>query len=245
MKLMTSLKILALGLTSVLLFLPEHATAKLFRNSYVQFDLPEQWNCNIEGTEWVCSSQNKNDAKESIIILTAKEVGPQDTFGAYENFLKTPKQVQLLNGKTVASQVKNIRVRKVNDHQWVDALHLGSEIPGYYTRYLATVKEKIAILVTLSAHQKHYTKYSKDFFRAVESLRVVASKDVLQPKALANLKPGQEAVGRDVPIALPPADMEPPPPEEESGEGPDPIMLAGAALLIAAIGFYLFTKKKS
>src|SRR4051812_2060419 len=106
---------------------PQSGWAKLFRNSYVQFELPEQWNCNVEGTEWVCSSQNKMDAKESIIILTAKEVGPQDTFAAYETYLKAPKKVQMLNGKTVASQVKSVRLRKINDHQWVDSLHLGSE----------------------------------------------------------------------------------------------------------------------
>lgn len=241
---MTSLRFLAVGLAAVSVLFSLPASAKLFRNSYVQFELPEQWNCNIESTEWICSSQNKNDAKESIIILTAKEVGPQDSFTAYETHLKTPKQVQLLNGKTVASQVKNIRQRRVNDHQWVDALHLGSEIPGYYTRYLATVKDKIAILVTLSAHQKHYTKYSKDFFRAAESLRVVAAKDILQPKALANMK-GQEAIGANVPVNLPPVDAGEPPPPEEDESGPSPIMLGGAALLLAAVGFYMFTKKKN
>ena len=41
----------------------ENVQAKLFRNAYVQFELPAQWNCNLEGTEWVCSSQNKIDSK--------------------------------------------------------------------------------------------------------------------------------------------------------------------------------------
>src|SRR5471030_757939 len=83
--------------------------AKIFRNAYVQFELPEQWTCNPEGTEWVCSSSSKTDAKESIIILTAKEVGPQDSFAAYQTYLKTPKQMRLPNGKPTMSQVKNVR----------------------------------------------------------------------------------------------------------------------------------------
>ncbi len=216
---------------------------KMFRNTYVQFDLPDQWNCNIEGTEWVCSSQNKTDSKESIIILTAKEVGPQDSFGGYETYLRTPKQVQQLNGKPVASQVKNVRIRKINDHQWVDSLHLGSEIPGYYTRYLATIKDKIAILVTLSAHQKYYTKYSNDYFRAVESLRVIAPKDAMA-KGLAPVKPGTEALGPNgLPSTLPPLENEPPPVEDASSSGPDPLLLLGAALIAAALGYYLWKKK--
>ena len=68
---------------------------------------------------------------------------------------------------------------KINDHQWVEGLQKGSEIPNYFTRYVATIKEKIAILVTFSAHADHYALYSKDFFRAIQSLRVIASKNLL------------------------------------------------------------------
>ena len=55
-------------------------------------------------------------------------------------------------------------------------MHLGSEIPHYYTRYLATLKGNIAVLVTFSAHKLFYSKYSSEFFRAIKSLRVLATK---------------------------------------------------------------------
>ena len=51
-------------------------------------------------------------------------------------------------------------------------MHLGSEIPNYYTRYLAAVKGRVAVLVTFSAHKKYYTKYSGQFFEAIKTLRV-------------------------------------------------------------------------
>lgn len=222
-------------------FLSATANAKLFHNAYVQFELPDRWQCNIEGTEWICSSDNKIDSKESIIILTAKEVGPQDSFPIYENYLRTPKQVQLANGKTVLSQVKNVRNRKINDQAWVDSLHLGSEIPGYYTRYLATVKDKIAILVTLSAHQKYYTKYSNDYFKAVESLRVIASKDQLNQKTLAPIKPGTESLGQGG-AAIPNADNDVPMPD--SGGKVDVATLGGIFLLVAALTFYILKRRK-
>ncbi len=226
----------------ILLLFSNTSQAKLFHNAYVQFELPDRWDCNIEGTEWICSSENRVDSKESIIILTAKEVGPQDSFPVYENYLKTPKQVQLANGKTVLSQVKNIRSRKINDQPWVDSLHLGSEIPGYYTRYLATIKDKIAILVTLSAHQKYYTKYSNDYFKAVESLRVIASKDQLNQKTLAPIKPGTETLGTGG-AAIPNADTEVPMPESGGGKI-DAATLGGIFLLVAALTFYLLKRRK-
>lgn len=67
----------------------------------------------------------------------------------------------------------------INQHTWIDGMHFASEVPNYYTRYLATTKDKIAILVTFSAHKAHYAKYSNDFFRAIESLRVVATKNLM------------------------------------------------------------------
>lgn len=231
-----------LALLAIVLFYPNLSTAKLFRNAYVQFDLPDLWDCKMEGTEWVCSSRNANDAKESTIILTAKEVGPQDTFEEYQRHLKTPRDVKLLNGKPVKSVIKNVQLRKINNHQWVDSMHLGSEIPGYYTRYAATVKDKIAILVTLSAHQKFYTKYSRDFVKAVESLRVIASKDLLNSKlSMPGLGAGN-VVGKDMPVNLPAWDQNPPPPEDTSSSGSSSLMLA-ALLLLAVAGLYIWKKR--
>jgi len=236
MKLFTSLAL-------AIFILPSLASAKLFRNAYVQFELPASWECTLEGTEWVCGSQNKIDSKESIIILTAKEVGPQDTFASYETFLKTPKQVQSANNKPALSQVKSVRQRKINDHPWVDALHLGSEIPGYYTRYLATVKDKLAILVTLSAHQKYYTKYSNDYFKAVESLRVVATKDLFAPRQLAPVKPNGEAIGGNVNPQVP-MDSDVAPPSEVDPSGNDAILIGCGLIILAVAGYLLYKRKK-
>jgi len=230
-------------LTFVFLLSPL-AQAKLFRNAYVQFDLPPQWDCQMEGTEWVCSSKNKVDSKESIIILTAKEAGPQDTFSAYELFLKTPKVLKASSGKDTKSVIKSVRQRKINDHPWVDALHLGSEIPGYYTRYLATVKDKLAILVTLSAHQKFYTKYSNDYFKAVESLRVVASKELFSPKDLPPVRGAQEAIGGAINPVIPP-------PEDAPGSGGDSepsssdAIFIGLGIILLAVAGYALLKRKS
>lgn len=154
--------------------------AKMFRNAYLAFELPEGWNCALEATEWICRSQDTASAKQAIIIFTAKEVGPTDSFSIYEQTINTPRTVSDKTGKAVTSMVvMKGKQTKINDQLWIEGLQKGSEIPNYFTRYVATIKEKIAILVTFSAHADHYAKYSTDFFKAIQSLRVIASKNLL------------------------------------------------------------------
>jgi hypothetical protein len=151
------------------------AQAKLFTNSYVSFQLPPNWDCKVAGTEWVCRSANTDQARQAIIVLTAKEVGPNDNFAYYNQYLKTPKTPKHRDG-TVATQskVQHLNTIQIANHPWVDGLHLGSLLPNFYSRYLVTVKSKIAILITFSAKREFYPQYSKQFFDAINSLKVTA-----------------------------------------------------------------------
>jgi hypothetical protein len=223
---------------------PSLSHATLFQNSYVSFELPPSWQCNLDGTEWVCISQYAKQSKEAIIILTAKEMGPTDSLVNYETRLKTPRELNDKTGKIVPSKILQVKNRMINNHPWVDALHQGSEIASYYTRYLATVKDKIAILVTFSAHQEHYTKYSADFLKAVESLRVVAAKDIMNTGANNSMPvKSNETIGSE--IAQPQAfDGGAPPPEPTSG-GDMKVKILALAVLLAALGIYFWRKKKS
>ena len=172
---------------------PEKAEAKKFRNSYVSFELPDRWDCYLENTAWVCryaiskscigpkaSSKTckaqRKKTKEAIVILTAKEVGPKDSYKVYYNHLKKSRPIVTKKGRRSNSKIIHVKPVNIDKHKWVDGMHLGSEIPHYYTRYLATIKGNIAVLVTFCAHKLFYTKYSSQFFRAIKSLRVVATK---------------------------------------------------------------------
>ena len=158
------------------------AQSKLFQNAYVSFQLPDNWGCELDATEWVCVnkfSKKYKEKKEAVIILTAKERGPSDSLDIYESHLKKPRNLVNGKGKRYSSQIKTVKRRKVSRQTWVDGLHLGGEVQNYYTRYLATIKDKIAMLVTFTAHKEHYSKYSSDFIKAIQSLRVIASDQIL------------------------------------------------------------------
>lgn len=155
------------------------AWGKLFKNAYVSFELPPNWGCKLEGAEWVCENEFSKKQKEAIIILTAKEVGPADTLANYTTYLQSIKTLPGKNGVPTKSKVINVQQRSINNQLWVDGMHEGSEVTAYFTRYMATIKDRIAILVTFSAHKEHFSKYSNDFRVAIDSLRVVAGPDLL------------------------------------------------------------------
>ena len=161
--------------------------AKRFSSKYCEFELPPGWECALEGTEYVCQSENADRKKESIIILAAKIRGEQDSLDEYMAFLKKPKEFSLPGGKKQISESKSTKMTRVNDHQWVDALHLASEVPGFYTRYLATVKEDLGVAVTFSVGKDQYAAYQPVMDKLVTTLRVFRQKKA----ELADLRTGK------------------------------------------------------
>lgn len=148
------------------------AQAARFANQFVEFELPPKWQCGLEGAEWVCQSTEADKKRDAIIILAAKLKGDQDSLDQYMAYLKEAKSYTSVKGKAVKSEPKYAKSVKVNDHPWVDSLHLESELPGFYTRYLATVKNDIAVLVTYSINKSKYQQYLNDFDNLVKTLKV-------------------------------------------------------------------------
>ena len=168
-----------------------NAQSRTFKNAYISFDMQDNWKCNLEQTEWVCRSEDPQEAKEAVIILTAKEKGPTDSFPQYESHMNEPIQTMTRAGVAMTSAVKyKARNVKINDQPWLDGLHQDSEVQNYFTRYMATIKDQIAILVTFSAHNKIYAKHSANFEKTIQTLRVIATKGLLDRPDLGPVRPG-------------------------------------------------------
>lgn len=226
----------------LLVLFPLISNAKLFQNSYVSFELPPNWDCTLEGTEWVCHSKYEKNTKEAIIILTAKEAGPNDTLANYENKLKMPRSLPDAKGQMQSSKALSVKTRQISGAPWVDALHMGSEINSYYTRYLATIKGRLAIAVTFSAHKSHYTKYSGDFLKSVQSLKLIASKDLLAGTPNLNTNRGTGESYGSQGIGVPTFIESEMPPEPSSGGSLTQII--AILLLVGAVGVFLWRRKK-
>lgn len=149
--------------------------AKLFKNAYISFEMNDDWSCTLEQTEWVCRATDATTAKEAMIILTAKEKGPTDALPLYENHMNNPISIVSKASGPMTSIVKyKAQPNKINDQTWLDSLHQDSEVKHYFTRYLATIKGNIAVLVTFSAHNKHYSKHSEHFNKAIQTIQLAA-----------------------------------------------------------------------
>lgn len=165
MKGLLTLAVLAMSLAS------QPAMAAKFSNQFVEFELPPQWQCVLEGAEWVCQSSTDSKKRDAIIVLAAKLRGEQDSLDQYLDYLKTPKSYASLQGKPIKSDPKYAKTIELNGHAWIDALHLDSELPDFYTRYLATIKQDIGVLVTYSINKNKYQEYLQDFETMVKTLR--------------------------------------------------------------------------
>ena len=154
------------------IFCSTSSFAAKFANQFSEFELPPQWQCNLEGAEWVCQSTNDTKKKDAIIVLAAKLKGDQDSLDQYLAYLKAAKTFTSVQGKPVKSEAKYAKTVNINGQAWIDALHLESEIPGFYTRYLATVKQDIGVLVTYSINKNKYQQYLEEFDNMVKTLKV-------------------------------------------------------------------------
>lgn len=146
--------------------------AKRFSNQYIEFELPPGWSCLLEGSEYVCQAENKERQREAIIIMAAKERGQQDSLDQYQAYLNQKKTYTLPGGKTQVSEPKYTKVSEINTQKWIDSLHLASEVPGFYTRYMATVKQTLGIAVTFSVAKDNYNDYQALFDKMIASMRV-------------------------------------------------------------------------
>lgn len=160
---------------------------KTFKTDFISFNLSNQWDCKMDGSEYVCRPIEKDKAKEAIIIIAAKIPGKDDNVKAYYSYLKEPKKIADFQGRTIASKMNVIKYKEVKGTQWVDSIHLSSEIKDFYTRYLATVKNSIAILVTYTVARSRHKLYTAELNRMVQSLEVLA-----KPPQIAGPKPAKK-----------------------------------------------------
>lgn len=160
------------ALLVVALLLPVQSFAKTFANQFIEFQLPEKWECQLDGTEWVCQSTDEQKKRDAIIVLAAKiKKAGMDELSVYKAHLEKPAQYESLNGEKITSEPRYVKDLDISGKPWVDSLHLASEIPDFYTRYLATVESDLGILVTFSVRKDKYDEYAPDIENMVKSMR--------------------------------------------------------------------------
>jgi hypothetical protein len=144
----------------------------VFRTAAFEFDLAPGWWCELDGSEYVCSPPGK-PPYAAIAILAMKERSDQDNLSAYEDHLKQPQPIDNgAGGEKKFSEVREVKRSVIGAHQWVEAVHSGSEIPNYDTYYFATITSGLGILVTLSVNRNFSGQYVDRFKEMIKTLHV-------------------------------------------------------------------------
>lgn len=79
--------------------------AVTFANTFVRFEMPARWRCDLEGTTWVCQSWDDKRQRDALIVLAAKHAGESDGLAQYEAYLRQPRQSTDPDGKPMVSRV--------------------------------------------------------------------------------------------------------------------------------------------
>ena len=231
-------------------FMVQPIFAKKFANTYLEFNIPDTWHCKPEGGQHICQPINPEQRREAIIVMASKYKGPGDDMKQYFARLKEKRRVKDLKGKSYSSKVQYTKFNSILGTAWVDSQHENSEVPGFITRYLATVSKGLGIAITFSAHSSKFKQYGADFYRMIKSIKV--RENIPIPQEAHTL--GKEPVGRGVILGklgskrkksnksgkqvAKLGDMG----DGEDSDNNDIILLIGG--IIAILGLYIFIRRR-
>jgi len=226
------------------------AQTKEFKSKFIQFDLPRNWSCQKEDIDWVCQPDNVVERTEAIVVVVRKQRDPvDDTFKKFKAYLGQQKSMIDLSGKSYRSQVKYLKTKKIQGHEWVDSLQTGSEIPNFYSRYLVTTKEKITGMISYHVAESVWAKWAEPLSAMADSAVIRFDENaynelVKTPNAepLFGSRPSVSTVARRQPVLDNKSNIDA---QKESSDGLQPGQMIALAFLLGGIGFFVYHKKKN
>ncbi len=156
------------------------ASAKVFKNSFIEFELSDSWGCVLAAAEWICNPTSHTESREAALVISAKVTGPEENFEAFKKGLKEPRTIQARVGTPIQSKVLQFREVLLQNQKWIEAYHFNSEIEDFYSHYLATVKQNLAVMISFNAHKAHFNKYESIYSKMISTLKLIASKQMLE-----------------------------------------------------------------
>jgi hypothetical protein len=217
--------------------------AKQFKTEFISMTLPENWDCVQEEIDWVCQPDNLAQRSEAIVIVVVKAANEtDDKFENYQKILEAPRDMRDLLGNPYKAEVKYVRFKDILQHKWIDSLQAGSEIPGFFTRYAASIKGKISGLVTYSIAESVYPKWAPILDKMLDTIELR-----YDPKAFADAMKsnptsllGRRAGGLRGRFAPEDDDS----PQQDKKGGFDITVVVGAILALGGVGYFIWKKRQ-
>jgi hypothetical protein len=147
---------------------------KTFSNSYIEFEMPDAWDCEREEGTFVCQESGRRTVS-MIAILTAKYVDPQrDNAAVYGSELAKRREWKSADGKLVISSGIRSGTRCYGGKLWQWAHHYQSELFNYHTEYFVRIEGDVAALISVSFHRSVEAEGSAVAATIARRLRMLA-----------------------------------------------------------------------
>jgi hypothetical protein len=160
------------GFSTQLLFIGISANAATFETSFLKIQIPTGWACELQNGQYLCQDQKYKKQNYALLLISAKQAASEDNLVSYQEYLSKPIERVTQDFKSLKSKViksgKSIR----NGIEWVESLHKDSEAKGYMTRYFATTHRGLAILISLSVHEKYTDIFNRLFANTWDTLEI-------------------------------------------------------------------------
>jgi hypothetical protein len=154
-----------MGLVAARFLTPAEPLPRFIADTF-EFTLAPAWACDLEETEYVC--WKGKPPHEAIAIIAMKRRGPEDNLAAYKEHLSRPNPDQ----DGTPSTIRSVRRRTLAGYEWIEAVHVSSEIRNYITIYLATVTSQVGVVATFSIHRDHEEAGRREMDIMMSSLKI-------------------------------------------------------------------------
>jgi hypothetical protein len=153
-----------IGLVAARFIAPSEPLPRFIADTF-EFTLAPAWECDLEETEYVCSKGKP--PHEAIAIIAMKRRGPNDNLEAYKDHLSKPQDQD-----GTPSTIRTVTRRTLAGYEWIEAVHVSSEVRNYITIYLATVTSQVGVLATFSVHRDHEETGRREMDMMMSSLKI-------------------------------------------------------------------------
>lgn len=191
------------------------------------FEVPNHWECNHKHIHIRCKP--KGNKQKIVAVITSYPSKKNENIATLEAILSKPKSLPSVDGTTKLSKVYYTKELKVNKVTWLNSLHFGSEVPNYFTQYIATIDTSFMHLINISVQRDAYKTYLNDISTILYSLKLKYNPEKSQPN------------GNAVAIAKDDED----PSQSRAGVGGLPLeVLVGIGILVLALSILLLRVRK-
>ncbi len=176
------------------LLLPAQSFGFLLDATNFRIQFPQNWSCTPDTNIFICTEDSKEKLKPGVIIFQYGPAGPLDTVDQFRTRLSKPRPFKTKDGLPGMSRVISLQNKNINGQTWFESLHFESEIPDYYTYYLATRRGNMQFLMTLTSHKDQWAKYKQDFERTMASVQLRNPTQAAPAQAQIPTNNGQMAI---------------------------------------------------